>query len=154
MDTTDDRQDIIRTLNTLIETCKDGEAGFKACATDVERQDLQQLFLERSKECGSAASELQRSVLELGGKPQQGSSISGDLHRRWVDLKALVTGKDEAAVLDEAERGEDVARKHYAEALRQPLPSEIRAMVQRQYEGVLRNHDEIRALRDVERTRG
>jgi uncharacterized protein (TIGR02284 family) len=143
----DDRADIIRTLNTLIETCMDGEADFKACAADAQRPDLQEWFTTRSRECGSAATELQRSVVELGGKPGQSASVSGELHRRWVDLKTLVTGKDERVILDAAERDETLAEKHYAEALHQPLPTEIRAMVERQYEGVQRNHAEIRAMR-------
>lgn len=33
------------------------------------------------------------------------------------------------------------------------MPTDIRAVVQRQYEGVLRNHDEVRALRNAERAR-
>lgn len=153
MELTEDRKEIVHTLNNLIETSKDGEAGFKVCAEDAKRPDLKQVFMERSRQCGSAAAELQRTVLELGGKPEDSTSVSGDLHRRWVDLKSLVTGKDAEAILNEAERGEDVAKKHYAEALHKDLPTDIRAMVQRQYEGVLRNHDQIRALRNVERAR-
>ncbi len=154
MELTKDRKDLINTLNNLVETSKDGEAGFKVCANDVKRPDLKQLFIEHSRQCGSAASELQRAVLELGGKPEESTSIGADLHRRWVDLKSLVTGKDEEAILNEAERGEDVAENHYSEALQQNLPTDIRAMVQRQYEGLLRNHDQIKALRNVERARG
>ncbi|AVO55602.1 PA2169 family four-helix-bundle protein [Ectopseudomonas mendocina] len=153
MDLTDDRKELVRTLNKLIETCKDGEAGFKVCAEDITRPDIKQLFTRRSRQCAEAAEELQRVVLENGGQPEDSTSIGADLHRRWVDLKSLVTGKDEAAILNEAERGEDVAKERYSEALAQNLPTDIRAIVQRQYEGVLRNHDEVRALRDVERAR-
>ncbi len=153
MELTEDRKDTVRILNNLIETSKDGEAGFKVCADDVKRTDLKQLFMERSRQCGAAAAELQRAVVELGGEPEDSTSVSGDLHRRWVDLKSLVTGKDEEAILNECERGEDVAKKQYAEALQKNLPTDIRAIVQRQYEGVLRNHDQIKALRNVERAR-
>ncbi len=153
MDIADDRKALIRTLNKLIETCKDGEAGFKVCAEDIKRPDIKQLFTQRSRQCAEAAEELQRAVLEFGGQPEDSTSIGADLHRRWVDLKSLVTGKDEATILNEAERGEDVAKERYSEALSQDLPTDIRAIVQRQYEGVLRNHDEVRALRDVERAR-
>ncbi|MDH4567551.1 PA2169 family four-helix-bundle protein [Pseudomonas sp. BN414] len=153
MELTEDRKDTVRTLNNLIETSKDGEAGFKVCADDVKRPDLKQLFMERSRQCGAAAAELQRAVVELGGEPEDSTSVSADLHRRWVDLKSLVTGKDEKAILNECERGEDVAKKQYAEALQTNLPTDVRATVQRQYEGVLRNHDQIKALRDVERAR-
>ena len=153
MATIEDPKALSRTLNKLIETCKDGEAGFKACAEDVKSAELKQLFQDRALQCASAADELQRCVLELGGTPEDSTSVGADLHRRWVDLKSLVTGKDEKAILNEAERGEDVAKARYAEALRENLPSNIRDLVQRQYEGVLRNHDQVKALRDIERAK-
>ena len=146
MDLTDDRKDLVRTLNKLIETCKDGEAGFKVCAEDVKRPDMKQLFSQRSRQCAEAAEELQRTVLELGGEPEDSTSVG-------ADLKSLVTGKDEEAILNEAERGEDVAKERYSEALTKNLPPEIRSMVERQYQGVLRNHDEVRAMRDVARAK-
>ena len=43
---------------------------------------------------------------------------------------------------------EDVAKASYRKALEKKLPEDIRVVVQRQYDGVLRNHDQIRALRD------
>ncbi|MGE8296499.1 MAG: ferritin-like domain-containing protein [Pseudomonas sp.] len=153
MDLKDDRKDLVRTLNKLIENCKDGEAGFKACAEGIKRPDIKELFTQRSRQCGEAAAELQRTVLELGGDPEDSTSVSGDLHRRWVDLKSLVTGKDEEAILNEAERGEDVAKERYSEALTQNLPPQIRTLVERQYQGVLRNHNEVRALRDAARAK-
>jgi len=33
------------------------------------------------------------------------------------------------------------------------LPAEIRVVVQRQFPGVQRNHDQVKALRDAERAR-
>ncbi len=157
---TDDRKDLVHTLNKLIETCKDGEAGFKVCAEDVKRPDMKQLFSQRSRQCADAAEELQRAVLELGGEPEDSTSTGADLHRRWVDLhrrwvdlKSLVTGKDEEAILNEAERGEDVAKERYSEALTQNLPPQVRSLVERQYQGVLRNHNEVRAMRDAARAK-
>lgn len=44
--------------------------------------------------------------------------------------------------------GEDVAKARYSKALEVALPDDIRAIVQRQYDGVMRNHDQIRDLRD------
>jgi uncharacterized protein (TIGR02284 family) len=144
-------KDTIKVLNNLIETSKDGEAGFRTCAKDVKDTQLQSLFNNRARECAAAAGELQGLVLELGGKPEDSTSVGGDVHRRWVDLKALITGKSDEAILNECERGEDVAKKHYAEALEKDLPAKVREVVQRQYAGVIRNHDQIKALRNMAR---
>ncbi|WP_220815237.1 PA2169 family four-helix-bundle protein [Pseudomonas paralcaligenes] len=145
-------KDTIKVLNNLIETSKDGEEGFRTCAKDVKDPQLQALFSNRARECAAAAGELQGLVLELGGKPEDSTSLGGDIHRRWVDLKALITGKSDEAILNECERGEDVAKKHYAEALEEKaLPIKVREVIQRQYAGVLRNHDQIKALRNMAR---
>ena len=151
--TVENTKDVISVLNDLIETSKDGEAGFKVCAEDAERLELKNLFSSRAQECGKAAAELQSLVVQLGGDPEDSTSVSGDLHRRWVDLKSAITGKDDQAVLNECERGEDVAKKSYQKALEKDLPPQIREVVQRQYEGVLRNHDQVKALRDSEKAR-
>ena len=148
---TNSSKDTISVLNHLIETCKDGQEGFKTCAEDIKNPELKALFVKRSQECGTAAGELQAEVTALGGSPEDSTSVSGDLHRRWVDLKSLVTGKSEEAVLNEAERGEDVALKAYKEALEKPLPANVYAIVERQYHGVQRNHDQIKALRNIAR---
>lgn len=141
--------DTLDVLNDLLQTSKDGEAGFHACAEDLRDPQLKAAMLEQSRDCAAAADELERIVLELGGKPKDSTSFAGDLHRRWVDLKSLVTGKDEEAVLNECERGEDVAKHRYQAALEKSLPAEIHQVIERQYQGVLRHHDRVRALRDA-----
>jgi len=148
-----DNQDVVSTLNDLIETCKDGEEGFRTCAEDISDPRIKAIFMERAQGCALAASELQEMVASLGGKPEMRSSLSGTLHRRWVDIKSTITGKDDKAILNECERGEDVALRSYRRALEKELPSNIRAVVERQYLGVQRNHDQVKALRDQEQAR-
>lgn len=149
-----DNKQTVSVLNDLIETCKDGEAGFRTCAEDVRRPELKSLFHTRAQQCAEAAAELQQLVRQRGGNPETDTSVGGDLHRRWVDLKSLITGKDDESILNECERGEDVAKRSYQKALEKGLPEDVRTIVQRQYEGVLRNHDEVRALRNAARANG
>jgi uncharacterized protein (TIGR02284 family) len=146
-----DNADVVSTLNDLIETSKDGEEGFRTCAEDISNPQLKTVFMNRAQECAKAASELQEQVRALGGTPEKTSSLSGTLHRRWVDIKAAVTGKDDVSILNECERGEDVAVKSYRNALEKDLPTAIRSIVERQYNGVLRNHDQVKALRNQAR---
>jgi len=147
-----DNDDVISILNDLIETSTDGERGFTTCAEDISDPQVKSLFVSRAQACSMAAAELQEFVRALGGDPETRGSISGTLHRRWVDIKAAITGKDDEAILNECERGEDVAVTSYRRALEKDLPPNIRAVVERQFEGVVRNHDQVKALRDQVRT--
>ncbi|MDD0975199.1 PA2169 family four-helix-bundle protein [Pseudomonas fontis] len=154
---TNPNKDVISVLNDLIEFSKDGEKGFKTSADDAKSAELKTYFLQRSGECASAAAELQQHVRTLGGDPETSTSVSGDLHRAWVNLKTLLTSKDDKAVLEEVERGEDHALKAYKEALEKlsrlnMMPgSAVYATVERQYHGVQRNHDQVKAMRNAAR---
>jgi uncharacterized protein (TIGR02284 family) len=139
--------EIISTLNDLIETSKDGEEGFRTCAEDIRDPQLKTLFSNRAQSCATAASELQQLVRTYGGTPETSSGLGGALHRRWVDIKAAITGRNDRAVLTECERGEDVAVRSYRAALEKSLPPEVRAVVDKQYQGVLKNHETVKALR-------
>ena len=138
----------VSVLNDLIETSKDGEQGFLKAAEDATDPKLKTLFASRADECGRAARELQARVVQLGGKPEDRGSVSGALHRGWVDVKSALSSRDNHAILAECERGEDVAKKRYREALDKELPADIRALVELQFQGVIQNHDRIRDLRD------
>jgi uncharacterized protein (TIGR02284 family) len=55
---------------------------------------------------------------------------------------------DELAVLTECERGEDVAKAAYASALDEDLAPRIRRIVERQFRGVVQNHNRVKGLRE------
>jgi uncharacterized protein (TIGR02284 family) len=135
-------------LNDLIETSKDGEKGFLTAAEDTKNPELHAIFERRAQDCATSAAALQQLVRGLGGRVEKAGSVSGAVHRGWVNLKAAASGRPDVAILEECERGEDVAKARYRKALEESLPEDIRGVVQRQYEGVIRNHDQIRTLRD------
>lgn len=143
-----DNDDVISTLNDLIEISKDGEDGFRTCADDAGATELKAFFAKRAQLCAAAVVELQDLVRAYGGDPETSGGLGAAVHRRWIDVKSLITGKDDKAVLQECERGEDVAVSSYQRALGKNLPADVRSVVERQYQGVLQNHDEVRRLRD------
>jgi uncharacterized protein (TIGR02284 family) len=143
---------VISTLNGLIETCKDGQEGFQQAAEGVQNSDLKSAFYEYAQQRAQFAGELQSAVRELGGDPENSSSLAGMLHRGWINIKSAVTGQDDKAILSEAERGEDSAKNMYSEALEQELPANIRSIVERQSAAVQQAHDRVKAMRDAART--
>ena len=140
--------EITSTLHGLIETCKDGQEGFKTAAESVKNPSLQSTFRELAEQRAQFAGELATLVSSLGGDPENYGSIAGTLHRGWLNIKAAVTGGDEAAILDECERGEDAAKDAYRSALDRALPNDIKDIVRRQCNSVLDAHRKIKSLRD------
>lgn len=143
-----DTDDTIDTLNDLIETSKDGEYGFRASAEYIRDPQIKQLFMTRAEECARGVRELQALVVQCGGKAEESGSAAGALHRGWVAVKGTLAGYTDAAILEETERGEDKAMQSYRKALKAPLPPQVLAIVERQFEGVKRNHAQVRELRD------
>ncbi len=139
-------EDTISVLNDLIETCKDGENGFRTAAEELKTPQLKSLFREHSQQRAQFGRELQMEVSRLGGGPEQSGSVAGAVHRGWMNVKSAVTGDSGKAIIAEAERGEDSARNSYERALAKGLPPEVRSIVQRQYSSVKECHDRIRSL--------
>ncbi len=141
-----DYKEAISALNDLIETCKDGANGFRTAAAAVKNTQAKTLFTSRVQVIEHAAQELQAEVRRLGGDPETTGTVAAKVHRGWIDLKAAVTGKDEAAIITECERGEQVAVKNYEDARKKELPVAVRTLVERQYQGAIQNLERVRAL--------
>lgn len=143
---------VISTLNSLIETLKDGQEGFRQAAEAVKDSQLKSLFAEYSLQRAKFAGELQNFVIQLGeSEPEKTSSTAGALHRAWINLKSAVTAQDDHAILAECERGEDSAVAEYKKAMDEDshLSAPIRETVSRQYQDVKAAHDHVKALRDA-----
>lgn len=57
-------------------------------------------------------------------------------------------GRMRQRFFDAAEQGEDHAKSVYEDALKVDISTNIRGVVQRQYEGIRAAHDEVNRLRD------
>lgn len=147
-----DQDDVVETLNDLIENCKDGEYGFRTCSEHAKSGSLKSVFTQRAGECRAAAAELQTLVGRFGGKADTSGTVSGAAHRGWIAVRGAVGLDDDQAMLNECERGEDIAINRYRKALEEDLPADVEQIVRRQYEGARRNHDQIKALRDSHKT--
>jgi uncharacterized protein (TIGR02284 family) len=140
---------IASVLNSLIETCKDGQFGFQSAADTVDNADFKSLFAELAAQRQQFVGELQSLVRGLGEEAETSGSVAGSLHRGWIDIKAALVTRNAHAILAECERGEDSAVANYRDALEHDeLPANMRTVIQRQAAGVQASHDRVRDLRD------
>ena len=145
-----EQQEVISTINNLIETLKDGQEGFKQAAEGVKDPQLKSLFNDYSQQRSRFAIELQSQARSLGEpEPETSSTAAGALHRSWINLKSAVTRGDDHAILAECERGEDSAVEEYKKAIDQNLSAQLREIVSRQYSEIKNTHDRIKNLRDT-----
>lgn len=139
--------DVIACLNSLVETSKDGEYGFRTSAEQARDPQIKQLFRQQADQCHDAAVELQALVRDHGGKAEDSGTTAGAVHRGWVTVKSKLSGNSDLTILEDVERGEDKAVADYRAVLDQELPPGVRSVVERQFQGVKRNHDQVRRLR-------
>ena len=138
----------IRTLNGLIATTIDSVEGYRTSATDVENPRFAELFTARAAERSSVAEQLRAEVRRLGGNPEDDGTALAAGHRAFVNLKAAVTGRDDQAIVNEVERGEDHIKAKFEAALKDgELSPECRSLVEMAYGSVKSGHDEMRDLK-------
>jgi uncharacterized protein (TIGR02284 family) len=141
-----ERDEVVAVLNDLIETCRDGQEGFRDAAEHVKDPLLRHVFAELSAQRAQFAAVLQDEVKKLGEEPPRRGSLAGAAHRGWINLKSALVSSHDHLVVAEAERGEDVAVDTYREALEEPLPADIRSIVESQFEQIKAAHDRVRSF--------
>jgi uncharacterized protein (TIGR02284 family) len=140
--------DEISTLNSLISTTIDSITGYEDSAQNVDNERFREIFRQRADERQRVVEELRAEVRRLGGKPEDGGSFLGKAHQRFEDLKAAVTGRDEQAIINEVERGEDYLKEKFEDALgSDSLSGESRSVVERCYQSVRSGHDQMSQLK-------
>ncbi|MES2691882.1 MAG: PA2169 family four-helix-bundle protein [Verrucomicrobiota bacterium] len=139
-------------LNELLIATRDAERGYQEAADVVALRDLVELFEGYALQRAKFAGEMEERIKTLRATPVKGGSPIGALHRGWMDLKVAADADPThaRALLEECERGEDLALKLYAATLKsQDLDQITRTMIQRHYEQVQAAHDRVRQLRDA-----
>ncbi len=147
MEATKSTNGLTDVLNSLIETCKDGENGFKTSAEKAKQQSLKTTFSKYSTQRSEFASELQAHVQRLGGDPETTGHAVASLHRGWINLKEALSKNEDQAIIEECEAGEDSALKAYQEALDKLGDGEVEGVVRKQFAGIQEAHGVIRDLK-------
>jgi uncharacterized protein (TIGR02284 family) len=135
-------------LETLTTTLIDSVNGYTDAAENSENPRFQQLFRENAGERRQVVQSLQNEIRRLGGDPPDDGSFMGKTHQVFLDLKAAVTGRDDKAIINEVERGEDYLKEKFETALSSGnLSGETRVVVERVYQSVREGHDQVSQLK-------
>jgi uncharacterized protein (TIGR02284 family) len=138
----------ISTLNTLIATTIDSINGYEDSAKNIDNDRFREIFRQRANERQEVVESLRAEVRRLGGNPEDDGSFLGKAHQRFEDLKAAITGRDEKAIINEVERGEDYLKGKFEAALNSDdLTGESRSVVQQCFQTVRAGHDQMSQLK-------
>lgn len=129
-------------LNNLIKTTLDSVKGFEDAAEHSDGQRFGAFFTEMAQQRRQVVARLQEEVRRLGGNPEDDSSFLAAAHRTFLDIRNAITGRDDKAVIEEVERGEDYLKEKYDTALEDAnLSPEVKAVILEAYGSVREGHD-------------
>lgn len=100
-------------LNALVEKNRDAEKGFQKAAEIATAKTLVDWFASRAIERKMFREELKEEIHSFGHACVQTPSLTGDLHRAWMDIKATFSDDNDDTMLEEAMRGEKAALEEY-----------------------------------------
>ena len=143
-------------LSELVIINNDRYEGYQKAMEQTKDSDLKSLFSKFSLQSKSYSSELRTLIPFKDEAPKRDETkTSGKFYRAWMDIKNALAGNDRKAVLNSCEFGEDVAKKTYEETLEdtENIPSDVLAIIKKQYNEIVQAHDTIRSLRDTEKAK-
>ena len=143
------KNDEVGVLDTLTTTLIDSVNGYSDAAANLEGGGrFQQLFREMADERSQVAEDLRAEIRRLGGNPPDDGSLMGKTHQRFLDLKAAITGRDDKAIINEVERGEDYLKEKFETALQSDaLSGETRSALDRAFQSVRKGHDKVSQIK-------
>lgn len=123
-------EEISNKLNELLVKNYDAEKGYIEAYKNVDSNDLKIFFKRRAIERSNFAKELRTEILQYGEIPEDSGSFKGAMHRNWMKLKSTFSENDEAAILEEAIRGEETSLEEYNELITEKnLPPTIDSLI-------------------------
>ncbi len=144
------KEQLINGLNALLTRNYDSEKGYQTAKDNVENISLEAFFNQKIAQRYQFGHEIKDLLSMLGGKPDKGTSITGDLHRGWMNLKGVLSMNTAEEILEEVERGEETCLEDYDTFLREnEMPVEVRQVISRQRNYIAKTLNRIEQLEDI-----
>ncbi|SHJ11042.1 ferritin-like domain-containing protein [Aquimarina spongiae] len=137
-------------LNDLLEKTYDAEKGFKKAADNVKHSGLKNYFNQKAQERHDFGYALKAEIKSFGQPVDNGGSITGTMHRAWMDVKSVLSKDNEESMLEEAIRGEEATVEEYNDVLSETtLPPSTQTILTQQKNKIMNGLSSIRRLEDL-----
>lgn len=144
-------QNFENSLKDLLEHLHDSYKGYHESADDIKSDSLKIWFRNSAEKRKLMIAEFESLLSQNNINFNHHGTMTGMIHRMFVNLKSIVTGKDEKAILAEVERGEDFLVREYKSVLNS-LPTDHLShdgysnLLQNQLSEIEQNLSEIKSL--------
>lgn len=143
-------ENIANKLNELLTKNYDAEAGFNLAAEKVNNRDLKNFFLKKAQTRNEFGHQIKTEIKTYGESPDKGTSIKGDAHRGWMNLKTAFSDNNEEAILEETIRGEKKAVEEYNEILKEEnMPSTTVSVLEMQRKNIQTTLQEVKRFESM-----
>lgn len=137
-------------LNDILEKTYDAEKGYAKAAENTDHILLKPYFKKRSEERYHFGQELKAEILKFGEAPEKDGSLTGSVHRAWMDTKALFSANNAESMLEESIRGEKTAVEEYEDVLKDTaLPPSTSSLLTSQMNSIKSDLSTIKFLEDL-----
>jgi uncharacterized protein (TIGR02284 family) len=136
-----------KALDQLLLFVNDRIEGYKRAVAETKDAELKSYYQHLVGQSKEFASTLNGYLTKKGGERETGTTLKGKLYRKLMDAQAVVTARDEQAILAANIHGEQWAIKAYRKALRRKaLKGDIRAAVAKQFAESQRTYNRLKQL--------
>lgn len=140
----------IMEINDLLAMTNDSIDGYGEAKQHIAGHHFSAAFNERILERRSVLTALQGEVRRLGGKPEQGGTVLAGAHRMVANLKSAVLGRDDKAIIDQIERGENTIKARFETAMNNPDVSlQAAAVIRECFVTIKQGRDRMRDIKQA-----
>ena len=139
----------IEALNMLIEINNEGIQGYETALKETKEGYLKTLFFQLLYTAKKCKTELASEVLQLGGKPMEGTRVNSTFLTVWIGIKEAFTAKDYKKTLDLCDYMEVVTVATYNNVMKNKLHdsnNELQYIVSEQCIWVKADHNRVKEM--------
>lgn len=143
-------KDTVNVLQGIIEKNYDAEKGYRKSMKDAKNPALKNFLKQQAVQRSGFATAIDQELRNLGETPKDSGSMTGTLHRAWIDIKSSVAGNNDEAVLEEVIRGEKASVNEYEEVInKNNLAPHINSVLQSQLRDIQGTLNRVKTLEDI-----
>eukprot|EP01013_Petalomonas_cantuscygni_P017855 TRINITY_DN35127_c0_g1_i1.p1 TRINITY_DN35127_c0_g1~~TRINITY_DN35127_c0_g1_i1.p1 ORF type:complete len:151 (-),score=8.31 TRINITY_DN35127_c0_g1_i1:307-759(-) len=137
-------------LAGILEKNIDAQKGYRKAAENAENIYLKDYFRKKSAERLEFNMELEGALRSAYGELDVNGSLTGAMHRVWMEVKDWFKSDSDEAMLEECIRGDKAAVEEYSEILEDTmLPGKISFLISNQLVKMRSDLNKIKSLEDL-----